>query len=280
MKGTDRLILVVLPMVALAIGFWLLVLAPKGKEAAELQARIDTAQTTIDTAETQIATSEKARAAFPRNYAEVVSLGAAVPENDDQASLIQSFRDLALQESVAFHSFKLVPGSGVTAPAAPAITDPVEPSATDVSGDAPTTPVAVPATEADAASLPIGATVGPAGLPVTPYQLSYSGSFFDVADLLDDISSSVDVGDDPGRIDVKAHGRLMTVDGFVLTEDPKRLFPSVSAGLNVTTYLVPEGQGIAAGATPAGPAAIGSPDAPTTVTDTATTSPAATSAAV
>ncbi len=33
MKGTDRLILLALPLLALAIGFWMLVLAPKGKEA-------------------------------------------------------------------------------------------------------------------------------------------------------------------------------------------------------------------------------------------------------
>ena len=42
MKGSDRMILLALPLLALAIGFWLLVLSPKQKEAAELQDRIDT----------------------------------------------------------------------------------------------------------------------------------------------------------------------------------------------------------------------------------------------
>ena len=41
MKASDRTILVILPLIALAIGFYLLVLAPKQKEAGELQDRID-----------------------------------------------------------------------------------------------------------------------------------------------------------------------------------------------------------------------------------------------
>ena len=88
MKGSDRMILLALPLLAIAIGFWLLVLSPKQKEAAELQERIDTAQARLDAAEAQVVAAEQARAAFPDNYADLVKLGPAVPEDDDQSTLI------------------------------------------------------------------------------------------------------------------------------------------------------------------------------------------------
>jgi hypothetical protein len=43
--------------------------------------------------------------------------------------------------------------------------------------------------------------------------------------------------------------------------------------MSVNTYVVPADQGLAAGATPAGPAPIGSPDATTTGTSTSTPAP-------
>ena len=110
-------------------------------------------------------------------------------------------------------------------------------------------------TEASAASLPIGATVGPAGLPVMPYDLTYFGRFFDMADVFADLDDRVQARD--GKRGLKTDGRLITIDGFALTADPKRGFPSVAADIAVTTFVVPPEQGIAAGANPAGPAPAG-----------------------
>ena len=124
--------------------------------------------------------------------------------------------------------------------------------------------------------MPIGATVGPAGLPVTPYTLNYTGGFFDMAGLFADLDDRVKVSDDGGN--PVAHGRLMTVDGFAMSADPVKGFPSVAAQIAVTTYMVPADQGIAAGATPAGPAPVGSPDAPVTVSDSSATTAAPTAA--
>ena len=50
-----------------------------------------------------------------------------------------------------------------------------------------------PPTEASAATLPIGATVGPAGLGVLPYSLQFTGDFFEIADLLERIDEQVGV---------------------------------------------------------------------------------------
>ena len=277
MKGADRIILVALPLLAVAAGFWLLVLAPKNKEAGELATRIDSLQASIAASESQIATSEQARSAFPENYADLVSLGTAVPEDDDQATLIQDLTGLAQSDSVIFQGFELVPGSGAAA-AAPAAA-PADPSQPAPGAAGTATTVSAPATEASAAALPIGATVGPAGLPVTPYDLHYRGPFFGMADLFKSLDDTVEVGANPASTKAPVtHGRLITIDGFSMTEDKKSGFPRVATDLSVTTYLVPSGQGISAGATPAGPDTVGS-DAPA-ITGTPAASPAPTTAAV
>jgi Tfp pilus assembly protein PilO len=127
-------------------------------------------------------------------------------------------------------------------------------------------------TEAAAATLPIGATVGPAGLPVMPYDLTFTGGFFEIADFLEGVDSLVPVS----ASGVGAKGRLLTVDGFSLTpvEDTAGSTggndPSLRADLAVTTYLTPADQGLVAGATPATPAA---PAATPTAASTTTPAP-------
>ena len=83
-----------------------------------------------------------------------------------------------------------------------------------------TTTAAMPATEATAAVLPLGATVGAAGLPLIPYDFKFLGDFFDFADFFGDLDAQVKVTDDGSGPTV--HGRLLTIDGFALTANPKR----------------------------------------------------------
>ena len=265
MKGSERIILVALPLIALAVGFWLLILAPKQKEAGELQDRIDGLNGQVESAEVEIAAAEKARSDFASDYADLVTLGTAIPEEDDQATLVHDLTAIGRQNDVSFRSFTLAEGTG-GAPA-PAPAPPAPSSGSTESSDAPATPVAATPTEASAASLPIGATVGPAGLPVMPYDLTYFGRFFDMADVFADLDDRVQAGD--GKRGLRTDGRLITIDGFALTADPKRGFPSVAGDIAVTTFVVPPEQGIAAGANPAGPAPAGVADAPVPVSGTA-----------
>ena len=279
MKGTDRTILFALPLIALAIGFYLLVLSPKQKEAGELQDKIDSLNSEITLAESEISTAESARAAFSKNYADIVKLGTAVPEDDDQATLISDLNEMGANNDLDFQSFQISDDAAATeAPTTPAPTE--TSSSTDTTTETSTTTTAstttAAATETAAATLPIGAAVGPAGLPITPYTLNYTGGFFDMAGLFADLDDRVKVSDDGGN--PVAHGRLMTVDGFAMSADPVKGFPSVAAQIAVTTYMVPADQGIAAGATPAGPAPVGSPDAPVTVSDSSATTAAPTAA--
>ena len=280
MKGTDRTILFALPLIALAIGFYLLVLSPKQKEAGELQDKIDSLNSEITLAESEISTAESARAAFSKNYADIVKLGTAVPEDDDQATLISDLNEMGANNDLDFQSFQISDDAAATeAPTAPAPTETSSSTDTTTETSSTTTTASTTtaaATETAAATLPIGAAVGPAGLPITPYTLNYTGGFFDMAGLFADLDDRVKVSDDGGN--PVAHGRLMTVDGFAMSADPVKGFPSVAAQIAVTTYMVPADQGIAAGATPAGPAPVGSPDAPVTVSDSSATTAAPTAA--
>ncbi len=286
MKGSDRAILLALPLVALAIGFYLLAISPKQGEISELDRKIDELNSQISNATTSVSAAESARDAYDQNYADIVKLGAAAPEDNDQATFVYGMSQLGQRNSVQLRSWELA-DTGEIAPAEPSAPATPAPESGGESGSgaepAPavgesdtTAPVAATPTEATAATLPLGATVGPAGLPLTPYRFTYSGTFFSVANLLGDLDSTVSVGDSPDLTkQPTVHGRLVTVDGFALVNDERRGFPVVSASLALTNYLVPADQGISAGATPAGPPTVASDEAAaiSASTTTATVTP-------
>jgi hypothetical protein len=138
-----------------------------------------------------------------------------------------------------------------------------------------------PANEASAATLPIGASVGPAGLPVMPYDLKFTGQFFQIADFMKRLDAMVRTAN--GAVNV--NGRLLTVDAFTLAPiqastnaDAFTLVPTLTADLSVTTYLTPPDQGITAGATPTGPAPAPPTTTPASTADsTATSTPTSSS---
>lgn len=285
MRRTDRTILVAVPLLALLVGLWFLVIGPKRDEVGELDDQIAALQTSIDASQATIAAAEAAREEFPRNYGELVSLGRAVPEDSDQATFIYDMAGLGKDNDVEFRNFELTAGGDAGAastPSPPPTPEAEAPSGEEASEDtAPGGTAAgasaalsnpAPATEAVAATLPIGATVGPAGLPVVPYEFKFFGNFFDMADFFADVDRSVVVSEKTGK--PKVDGRLVTIDSFELSADPVSGFPDVEANFAVTTYTVPAEQGLGAGATPAGPAPVGSPAAPAPTS--ATSTPAAT----
>jgi Tfp pilus assembly protein PilO len=258
-SSSGRLILAVLVIVVLAIVFWMTLLSPKRKESDELGAQVEQQQATLAETQSTIATAEAARRDFPRNYQQLVVLGKAAPASDETSSLLIELNHISDQAGVKFESLTVgtADGEGESAAIAPETTTPEEEPPATEGETAPATEASagVPAsavlpTEATASLLPIGAMVGPAGLNTLPYDLKFKGSFFGVADFLDGLDSLVHTG---GRT-VAVDGRLVTVDGFSLSPSPDQGFKKLSADFSVTTYLVPPGQGITAGATPTAPA--------------------------
>jgi Pilus assembly protein, PilO len=322
MKRTDLTILAAVGVLGLVAAFWFLVLAPKREEAAELGEKVTQLETSVAEQEQLAVAAEEAESGYNENYQRVVVLGKAVPQDADTPSLLVELQDIADADNVEFESITLAEGSGASDAAQVATPPPLTapgstseettpastgestetstettstestatestPSSTgttttDSSTTTATTATAAPATEATAAALPIGATVGPAGLPVMPYDLSFSGGFFEVADFLADLDDLVEAGGSEAHV----HGRLLTVDGFSLIplEDAAGESPTdpvLNVSLAVTTYLTPAEQGLVAGATPGAPApTMPSPattpasGTTTAATDTATTATA------
>lgn len=235
MGSSNKLIVAILVVAALAVGFWMVLLSPKREEAGELAAEAGQIEAALTEARGRLAQAEEAKRAFPADYRQLVVLGKAVPQGDETSSLLVELSKISRRSKVSFNSITLEEGSGGEESAATASTDPA---------------ATVPPSEAAAALLPLGAAIGPAGLGVVPYSLKFSGSFFHVADFMAGIDSLVKSSDQ-----VAVDGRLVTLDGFALTENPDAGFPYLNANFAVTAYVTPPEQGLTAGATSAAPPA-------------------------
>ncbi|HEX7059141.1 MAG TPA: hypothetical protein VF176_04750 [Solirubrobacterales bacterium] len=253
MSARNKAIVAALAVAALGVAFWVLALGPKRQEASDLGVRIGELKTSLAGHRQEVAAALAAREDFPTDYQQLVVLGKAVPGDDDTASLLIQLNRIAGRAGVEFRDLELSTAAGGGAPA-PAPVAPA-PSSGSVPASTPISP-----TEAAASTLPLGATIGPAGLAVMPYTLTFNGSFFEIADFIKGLDSLVEATNENVAVD----GRLVTVDAFSLSSDPNETFPALQATFSVTTYLTPPDQGVTAGATPIAPA-------PATSTPVATT---------
>ncbi len=257
---STRTLVAILIVAALAIAFWVLLLSPKQKEVSTLSKESEELQTTLATAQGEVAAGETARRAFSDNYQQLVVLGKAVPASDESASLLVQLNGVAKRSKVKFESLQAGTVSESAAPAEESEPAPETAPAAGEESAAPETeaaaePTTVAPTEAASALSPLGASIGPAGLNILPYNLSFSGNFFQVADFIDGIDSLIHTNNSSLAVD----GRLITLDGFSLAGDTNKGFPSLEANFSVTTYLVPPGEGIVGGASePEGAAGIAS----------------------
>ncbi len=251
MGSANRLIVSILVVTALAVGFWILALSPKREQANELAEQVEGLQMALTQAQSEAVAAAAARRQFPTDYRQLVVLGQAVPDNDETASLLVELNRIADKSRVRLQSMQLS-GAGEAAAPAPATTvpAPIETAPASTSSGAVPAAATVPPTEMAASLLPLGATIGPAGLDVMPYELTFQGDFFHIADFIKGLDSLVHTGPR-----VAIDGRLITINGFSLSADAERGFPHLAASFSVTTYLTPPSQGLTAGATAAAPAA-------------------------
>lgn len=264
MKATasSRTIIAILVFVALAVAFWMLLVSPKRDKAGELSEQVSQLETTLSQSQAVVAAGEGAERQFPHDYQQLVVLGKAVPAGDESSSLLVQLNHVADHAGVTFESLKV----GAADESEPAPAEEAAPAAPEGAEAAPeeggeaappaeesgSVPAAAVATESAAALQPIGTQIGPAGLSVLPYELSFKGRFSRVADFIHGIDGLIHTGGSSLAVD----GRLVTLDGFALTSDADRKFPHLNANFSVTTYLVPPDQGITAGASPSEPTEI------------------------
>jgi Tfp pilus assembly protein PilO len=223
MSQTTKTIVGFAVVAALAIAFWLLLLAPKREEASRLSKAESGLEAEVSAEQARVAAGTAAKREFPRAYKELIVLGTAVPPDAETASLLVQLNQLGRDAHTHFQAIALSEGGG-SAEAAPE------------------------ATEGSAAKLPIGAQPGPMGLAVMPYQLKFTGGFFDVANFIHELDSQVKTTD--GTVDAK--GRLITINSFELKPQEGKLGSELGAEFTVTTYLAPPGSGLTGVPTPAG----------------------------
>jgi len=247
MSSSNRIIVVMLALAALAVAFWMLLLSPKKDEVSKLDTQITKQEESLSLHRSEVERGLAAQEAFPMAYQDLVVLGKAAPADDDTASLLVQLNRIAGRSRVEFKTFTLAAGGGEEETAEPA--------------PAPEPGVQYPSpTEVAASTMPLGASIGPAGLAVMPYTLTFEGSFFHVADFIHGLDSLVETK----NAEVEVTGRLITINNFSLAEETGQGFPNLEATFTVTTFLVPPAQGVTGGATPTSPE-------PSTSTQVATT---------
>jgi Tfp pilus assembly protein PilO len=283
MKMSDRAIVFGVLVGVLAVGFYLMLLAPKREKASELNDQISQLHASISQQEQVASFAEQARKDFPRYYGRLVVLGKAVPQQADTASMLVQLNTISGDSHVDFRSIELgsdtassgagsssastptasaasnstaAPAGTSTTPSTGSTTPSTSSTSGTTSGTSSTTSTtsatAAPATESSAATLPIGAVVGPAGLATLPYTLKFKGGYFDIANFIGGVDNLVQPTDSGVR--VTPDGRLFTVDGFTINGGLPGSSPQLQASFAVTTYATPETQGLTLGATPSGPA--------------------------
>jgi hypothetical protein len=235
MSASNKVIVAMLAVVVLAVAFWMLLLSPKRAEVSKLESQVARQEASLSLHHEEVQRGLEAERNFPREYQQLVVLGKAAPADDDTASLLVQLSRIAKDAEVSFNDFKLAPASSEEAPA--------EASA---AGDELASP-----TEVAASTLPLGASIGAAGLAVMPYTLTFKGSFFHQADFIHGLDSLVETK----NAEVDVTGRLITIDGFTLKADKDVGFPQLEAEFTVTTFLVPPDQEVTGGATPVSPEA-------------------------
>lgn len=278
MKGSDKAVVFGVVMAIILAGFYFKVVSPKREKASSLGKDVTALEAQVSQQKQDAQLGEAARQDFPAYYGRLVVLGKAVPGQADTPSLIVQLNTLAERTHVDFQGIALSNDSGSSSASAPAPT-PTPPSGTAPSTGttsttsttpstgtppsttgSPTSSTAsstspAPATEAGAANLPLGATVGEAGLSTMPYDLTFAGNYFDVADFLKGVDDLVHLQEN-GQ--VSSDGRLLTVNGFLLKPSPKQIpgDPNMRllVTLSVTSYVTPAAADLSGAASPSGSA--------------------------
>lgn len=284
MTNRDRLVVAIVSVLVLCALAWFGLVQPKRGDASKLSGQIKSAQSQLDSAQAEVAQAKSAKATYAVDYTTVARLGEAVPADDNTGSLIYQLQSAANAAGVDFRVLQLN-SSGASAPPPPqtsqagaanaansaanssaskgstSSTTPTTPNApstgaTSVVSNSTVTPAGAgaaapaPATQAATALLPPGATVGPAGFPVLPFTFTFTGNFFHLANFFGRLEKFVTAT----NRNISVSGRLMTLNAISLGP-AKEGFPTITASISATTYLVPASQGVTGGASPTAPGA-------------------------
>ena len=250
--STERAITVLAGFVAAIALFWFLLLSPKLKTEKDLNSQISTLTSSAETAEQAASSGVAEKKNYKKSYSSLVKLGKAVPADADTPSFLTQVSGISSRSGVQLDGMVLSSESSSTAEPPPVTS---------------TTTTGAPATETVASLLPLGASVGPAGLAVMPYDVTFEGNYFETAKLLGGLDNLVHLRKTKGTAsygDPRPSGRLVTINSFSLGTADTTASPTaaLNGNLSITTYLAPPDQGLTGGATATTPV----PDSSATTT--------------
>jgi Tfp pilus assembly protein PilO len=240
MTGRDRIVVMVVVLLAVLGGGWMLVVSPKSKEAGKLGKQVSEAQTQLASAEGQLSNARAAQSQYSKAYASIVSLGKAVPPSQEVPSLIYQLSQATNAKNVDFTS------------------------------------IASSASNSAASAASAAAAAAAAGFSQMPFTFVFNGSFFDLEHLFQQLNGFT-VRQATGGLQVS--GRLLTIQSVKLTPEAPSASGSggsrsLSGTVSATAYVLPAGQSLTGGATPSSPAGATTPVASTSGASGSPTAPA------
>ncbi len=201
------MIMTVLAVVLLG-GFWMMVLTPQRKAAADAQAQVETAKTALTAAQSKVTSGKKAQEEFRKDRATIVKIGRAVPETDDIPTLVTQLETIAKKYDVYFIKYTVATSAGGGGGAA-------APSTAGSSASS-SSQVAQPGAKGTNSSTNAVAPLYPPGstqmgsLGRTPILIGLRGQYFNLERYLRAVQRFAVLSQKTER----AKGRLMIVDGF------------------------------------------------------------------
>jgi hypothetical protein len=222
MTGRDRIVIVVLGALAVLAAAWLLVVAPEREKASKLGSEVTAAQAQLTTAESQVASARAAQAGYTTAYASLVSLGKAVPTDQEVPSLIYQLAQASNQKQVDFTSI--------------------------------TTGATGGATGGSGASSGASTAAASAGFTQMPFTFVFNGSFFDLYNLFQQLNHFT-LNTSSGKLVVS--GRLLTIQSAQLApSSTPGANGQLTGTITATAYVLPGSQGLTGGATATSPTGV------------------------
>jgi hypothetical protein len=181
MTVRDRLVLMVIAMVAILAAAWLLAVSPARKQASKVEGEVTQTRSQLAQALSEVAEARSAKSHYRSAYASLVSLGQAVPTSPEVPALVYAIDKASDNHKVTFAS---------------------------ISAQGSSSSSSQPAPSGSAASTSAGAT-----FKQVPFTFAFTGTYEDLLHLLGQIERFTV---QPAGGTLKVSGRLLTIQTITL----------------------------------------------------------------
>jgi hypothetical protein len=213
------MVIVVLGALAVLAAVFMLLVSPEKHKAAQVSTQAETARSELSSARTKLAEAQQDEKGYAEAYASIVSLGQAVPAEQEVSSLVYELDHASTNDKVNFESIAASAG-GSTASSTPATT---------------------------AAASAVG------GFEQLPFTFTFQGTYKELYNLMGRLQGFT-VSDPSGS--VKVNGRLLSIQGVSLDSGAPTGAGGgggLKATVTATAYVLPAGQTLTSGASSAAP---------------------------